>query len=387
VETSTHKPDIYPIFVASFVLLLVFSIHGVTWVPFYDYIGLDLQNLFVFHTQCPGWPIPYEKTGLACGDPLNRGMIYPPLAYWSMAWVRLFDFRTAVLIWGTLIGAMTFFGVWLAARTEPKIRNWLWPVGLLLFAQMPFVYAVERGNLDALVIPIFMIGAVYFSRGKGFLAGFFFATACWMKVYPVVPSLLILATLWALKNLRNEQFWPLFRGFLVGGVVWGILLLPDSYRYLFDVLPGLAAERGGFGTSSHTLYRGGASLFLKIPLLVGWGYLLSRLLKRDPVFALSAALAISTFFQNLSNDYNLITAYPFLFLVMNRLLRRGMTGLDFSVLCLTFLAFVGDRTPMETLFENRGALLTQIVWFIAFPLYVLKRIDKGNWGEGNTTLR
>lgn len=386
-EPSIKKPDLYPVFIAAFVVLLVLSIHGVRWLPFYEYAGLDLENLFLFHTRCPGWPIPYAETGDGCGDPLNRPMVYPPLAYWTMGWVRFFDFNRATNVWGIAIVALTTFGTWIASSFDANRRKWVWAVWFLLLLQMPMVYAVERGNIDALVVPLYMGGVYFLAKRRAFGAGLLFATACWMKVYPVVPSAVVLAALYLNPDHRKSVFWPLFRGFLAGGVVWGLILLPDSYRYVLEVLPRFAAEKGGFGASSHSLYRGWPSLFLKLPLLGLWTYFVSRFLRRDPIFALTAALAISTFFQNLSNDYNLITAYPFLFLLIQRCLRRGIGWLDFAVLVLTFQAFVGDRTLLEAVIPNRGALFVQIIWFVWFPFYALNRIDKGSWPEGNLSLR
>lgn len=383
VTLLSRKFDFYPVFVAIFVLLLVGSIHGVRWLPFYSYPGLDLQNLFVFHHQCPGWPIPYTESGAACGDPLERAMVYPPLAYWTMSWVRLFNFPTATLLWSVVVIGFTALGMGLATCFEKTRRIGIMFIGLLLFFQMPMLYAIERGNIDALVIPLFMGGSYFLSMRRGFLAGLLFATASWMKVYPVIPSAMVMAGFFLDRDLRKTAFPGLLKGFIVGGTVWALLLFPDSYRYIADVLPRFATEKGGFGVSSHTLYRGWPSLFVKLPVLTLWTYFFSRIFRRDPLFALSALLAISTFFQNLSNDYNLITAYPFLFLVLLRLLRRGMDWKDLGILILTFQAFVGDRTLVEGLLDTRGALFTQIIWFVAFPFYALNRIDKSAWPDGN----
>jgi hypothetical protein len=387
VESRVRKPDSYPIFIASFVALLTLSIHGVKWLPFYAYPGLDLQNLYAFHHQCPGWPVPYGVSGTACGDPLDRAMFYPPLAYWTMAWVRLFSFHFATLIWGFGIVGLTAFATWTASLSESRPRNWIWAVWFLVLFQMPMLYALERGNIDALVAPLFIGGAYFLAKRRGFLAGFLFATACWMKVYPVIPSAVALAAVLANPDLRKSLFPRLFLGFSVGGMAWAAILFPDSTRYVFEVLPGVSSAVGGFGTSSHTLYQGTAGIFVKIPALVFWTWFAARTIRRDPVFVMSGLLAISTFFQNLSNDYNLITAYPFLFIVLCRLLREGMTRLDFGMLVLTFLAFVGDRTPLELVFHNHAALFAQLVWFAAFPIYTMNRIDKGRWPDGNTSLR
>jgi hypothetical protein len=105
------------------------------------------------------------------------------------------------------------------------------------------------------------------------------------------------------------------------------------------------------------------------------------------MLVLTGGLAISTFFQNTSNDYNFITAYPFLFVLLTRWFRSEGRTTDFAILILTFLVFVGDRTVWIPLFGNRGVLYWQILWLFVFPIYAVKRIDKGNWPEGNLSLR
>lgn len=389
--TADKNNPLYPWFVAGFVLLLLLSIHGVKYIPYWNFRGLDLQNLWTFHHQCPGWPVPYEKTGAMCGDALGRGLVYPPLVYWLMAWTKLVDFYPATVLWDLSIVGLTLLGTGFVATADSTglatNRRWNWAVWLLLLPQMPMVYALERGNNDALVIPIFALAVLAFVRGRVMITGALLATACWTKVYPVIPSFVLIAALALDPDLRTRYFTRFFGGFVVGGIGWAIVLFPDSYRYVFQVLPVLAQDGGGFGLSSHTLFRGLPSLAVKLPALGLWIFWTRRMLARDPVLALTAGLAISTFFQNLSNDYNLITTYPFLFVVLDRLLDRRMRGVDFAILVLTFAAFVGDRTPMEILFKNRGALFTQLVWFFAFPFYVLNRIDKGRWAGGNPYLR
>lgn len=373
----------YPVYIAIFVVLLILSIHGVTWIPFYSFRGLDLHNLFTFHNTCPEWPIPYEKSGSQCGDTLNRPMYYPPLVYWLMGWTRFVNFYQADLYWGFAIILLTGLGTWFGAVTEKRKTHWIWLLWGLLLLQMPMVYAVERGNNDALIIPVFMLGAFCFHRGRVFISGALLATACWMKVYPVIPSVVLLAAFSIDRDLRRAYFKNFFFGFLASGIFWASVLFPDSYRYVFEVLPPFAGAHGGFGVSSHTLYAGKTSVFVKLPYLAIWTYFVIRLFKRDPIFVFAALLAISTFFQNISNDYNLITTYPFLFLLMNRLLRRSMNAGDLGWLIFTVAALVGDRTIPEMLFNNRGALFMHLVWFLIFPYYVLKQVDKGRWPEGS----
>lgn len=359
------------------------------YLPLWNFYGLDLHNLHAFHNYCPEWPVPYDRPANLCGDILNRPMIYPPLLYWLMGWLRGTLLTEAALYWSFAIILFTFLGTWLVSIPEAErnpdrsLPRWIWMLWILLLLQLPMAYAVERGNVDAAVIPVYCLGTFLYWRRKYFWAGFFIATSCWMKVYPAVPSLLILSALVLDPELRKQALRPFFSGFITGGMAWAILLFPDSYRYVFEVLPRLTRDPGGYGTSSHTLYNGTTGMLVKIPLLIAWAVFFTRALRRDPILIFTAGLAISTFFQNLSNDYNLITAYPFLFVVMHRLLRPRMNFADFAVLLLTFAAFVLDRTPMELVFHNRGALFTQLVWFLVFPLSMMKRIDKGTSSEGN----
>jgi hypothetical protein len=367
---------------------LLLSVHGVVQLPMWERPGLDLQNLHAFHSNCGGWPIPYGRAGAECGDWTGRPMVYPPLVYWAMAWTRFFDFYFAELLWSLAIIALTAFGMANLARLERKLTSWQVLFGMLLFLQLPVAYAVERGNCDALIVATGAIAIACFARGKFALAGAAMAAAAWMKVYPAIPAIVLLAAIASDPGLRRSFLKPLFLGFAGTGLALALLLLPDSYRYVAEVLPRFAAERGGILPSSHILYKSvWAWLFLKLPILVLWGRLARRHLERDPLVVLSGLLAISTFFQNTSNDYNLVTAYPFLFLLFARLLRPGARSGDFWMMLLTLVAFVGDRSPWIPLFANRGALYFQIVWLVSFPLFMGKRIDKGLWADGNLQLR
>jgi hypothetical protein len=374
----------FPVYLAVFAVLLALSIHGVIWIPKWSFRGLDLQNLHAFHTQCPGWPIPYDRTGAECGDSIGRAMVYPPLLYWAMGWTRLVSFPLATVLWSIAIPVLTLAGVAITARADLESRPsraalpaWKGALGLLFLLQMPMAYAVERGNNDALVLPVYAFAILLFVREKLLLAGVVLAVACWLKIYPAVPVALLLGALALSADRRRLE--ALLTGLSMGGLTIAILTLPDSWTYATEVLPAFAAQKGGFGTSSHTLFRSWGGLAFKLAMIAYWCVFTRRALPKDPVLVLAAGLAIATFFPSVTNDYNLITAYPFLWLVLDRLLRPGMSGGDFAMLLLTFLAFVGDRTPLETVLPNRSALLAQAAWFVAFPAFLVARIGSGKW--------
>src|SRR5690606_37366295 len=189
VPSSTISKEVkgmtrYSLFIATFVFLLLLSTHGVVFIPAWSYRGLDLQKLHVFDHQCPGWPIPYDHTGAACGDPLGRPLLYPPLIYWVMAWTRFFSFYAAEILWSIAIPLLTLLSTFLVDRADSvqaKAKDWA--IWFLAFFQMPMVYAVERGNNDAAVLPIYALGVFLIARKRWAWAGIAMAAACWMKVY------------------------------------------------------------------------------------------------------------------------------------------------------------------------------------------------------------
>jgi hypothetical protein len=330
---------------------------------------------------------------MECGDALGRPMIYPPLLYWAMSWLRLFSFGSAEKVWSFALVASVLLGTGLAVfhdRKKLSRRDTVFLFGLwvITFFLLPMRYALERGNVDALVVFVYGFGIYLFARGRPVGAGVAFAAAAWLKVYPVIPALVLFGGIFFDAENRRRYFKPIALGYLLGGVGFALLLWPDSYRYLVEVLPRFSRERGGFLPHTHILYKSIWSwIFLKIPILVLWVRMTARALEKDPVLTLTGGLAISTFFQNVSNDYNLITAYPFLFIVLKRLLHPKASGYELAILVLGFVAFVGDRSIWMPLFGNRGVLYWQILWLIVFPLYVVKRIDKGNWPDGNLSVR
>jgi hypothetical protein len=320
-------------------------------------------------------------------------MIYPPLLYWAMGWLRLFTFPVAEKIWSLMIVGFVILGSGFAValdRRKLSAVDWITLVALwgVVFFLLPMRYALERGNVDAFVVLVYGFGIYLFVRERRVGAGVAFAAAAWLKVYPVIPVLILLGATFGDPENRERYFKPTALGYLFGGAGFALLLFPDSYRYVVDVLPRFSRERGGYQPHTHILYKSAWSwVFLKLPILFLWGRMTARALEKDPILTLTAGLAISTFFQNVSNDYNLITTYPFLFVALKRLLHPRTTKGEFAILLLSFVVFVGDRSLWTPFFGNRGVLYWQILWLVAFPLYVVKRIDKGNWPEGNLSLR
>lgn len=54
--------------------VLILFVGGGRDIPFYDTLGLDLQNQYVFH-HCDAHDNPYLATGDHCGDPKGRAYV------------------------------------------------------------------------------------------------------------------------------------------------------------------------------------------------------------------------------------------------------------------------------------------------------------------------
>src|SRR5205823_15102294 len=138
--------------------LLVASVPAFRVIPFGPFWGWDLENLFVFH-RCTApaatshWlarNAPYLLSGHACADSAGRAMYYPPLVYWSFTWLRLLPLFAAVRLWAVviLLGVCSLPLFWLPAGERLPTRAWrLYLLWLLMLAQFPVIFSIERANV------------------------------------------------------------------------------------------------------------------------------------------------------------------------------------------------------------------------------------------------
>ncbi len=350
-------------------LLLLSALHGSVWVPYWSYIGLDFLNLFMFHHNCPGWGEIYLLGGAVCGDPINRPMVYPPVLYWMMSWVRFFDFKTALSIlmgvnFIAIAGGMRFF--YKKNHHKTQSTRWQWFFGCLLFGSLPFVYEFERGNHNGWVLGLWVIASLFILRQQYFWAGFFSVFAVAFKLYPIVPFVLVTTLLLHKKRWSDLKFWVL------GAITFSIPILAifwkDHWDFFRHSLPNFALSGGGVSYTSHTLYRGWGGLAIKLPGLILWARWMMQSWEQKPAFVLSAMLAIATFFPNTSNDYNLVTAFPFLLILIYENWPKSQSKKNLAMACLTLFALIGDRTVWDLLGSSRGNTYTHVLWFILFPL-------------------
>jgi hypothetical protein len=275
-------------------------------------------------------------------------MGYPPLLYWSFAWVRLLSFSMAYLVWAAVIVAGTFLST-LAWAPPGRRRAAEVLFSLLLLLQYPLLFSVERGNSDVLVLILWTVAMGLFVSGRFAMSGLVAAITAALKIYPAFPAIVVGGGIlwWAWKERAAR---PILLRFAAGGVATSAIVLlltfDQTLAYLSDEFVRFASSRHGLGPWTHTLYPiapGGASWLLSSPLLLAWLLAAGRRLPDDPVIIFAGGLAISTYFPPVSNDYNLVTAYPLLMVLFVRALSERSSRLTAALLVLGLVAIIGNR--------------------------------------------
>ncbi|MGA9595150.1 MAG: glycosyltransferase family 87 protein, partial [Acidimicrobiia bacterium] len=281
--------------------VLVAGLWSLGRIPFYrPFLGLDFQNIYAFHT-CPlvkelGV---YAPSGSACGDVSGRAFRYPPLIYHLFTWVRLFGFTEAARLWiGFTAASMVIVGgIW--AWLDHQIRrNWraivLAALWLLLLAQFPSVFQLERGNNDVIPILIWTAAAFAFTRRWYAAAGALGVVAALGKIYPIV-ALAILAA--GVLRMRWRAIWTFASGGVAGIIISALFWPREMITYWTEVLPSFASGSNDVVAYSHPL-RGlavpaGVKIVLGVALVGSWALAAWYKMEKEPALVFAGALAIS----------------------------------------------------------------------------------------------
>lgn len=369
-------------------LILLGGLPSLYLIPFYSghgyEVGGDLHNLHAFH-NCEFRNAPYGVPGGECSD--INAQIYPPLLYWTYVWTRSLDFYPAtVLLWSTImLASMTAVAVyWL--KTGP-LAIWF---AALFASQFPLFFELERGNNNFVVVVVWTFASWCMARGRPFSGGLLSGLAVSLKIFPLFAcvafvgtwclALIIKASTASVKERRIELF-----KYIAGGSLAIALSLVafagDSMVYLTQVLPIWSQHEQGRVISVHGLFsifaerpeRYFAAAFFGFALLASYVLSFRSLILREMELAMAAALAISTYFAKTANDYSLVTAYPFFYVLLRRFLRDGH-GLNFAVLIGGFVTVLGYRHLwFNDLWDFAGThIALQVCWFVA-AFHFLKR--------------
>ncbi len=357
--------------------ILLISIPGLAVIPKWSFWGLDLQELYAFHNHCSDARNPYLLTGSICGDALGRDLAAPPLLYWSFYWLRWVSFQSARLIFLSAYAVMLIgcFAYW--ARGISKEGKHL---GLLflLAIQLPVIFALERLNIDISIVALWSLAHFFFKKQKYFIVGLIFGLLSALKIYPVIPTSVILVGV--AQPWLEKRSWKLILSCISGMLVAVLLafsLLPEATMTYFSVvLPKYSSRYEFLPGVSHSLMAllwkdRGSALIFEILLYLAWTYRSWDSLYSDPDFVFAGAIAVSTYFASVSYDYNLVTVYPLLILLIKRTVQQPGSLVAWALTAFGFFAILGNRYFLINAHYTAIVfqVLIQYFWLIAVSRY------------------
>jgi hypothetical protein len=363
---------------AAVFVLLVAALPSYGSIPFWKSPVVDLANLIQFH-KCAGRNSPYTTNGKECGDPTGRDMLYPPLMYWAFVWTRLVDFRVATYIWWAAI--LIILILVRRAYLAPADRARFWPEAfwLLLLAQFPVTFALERGNCDAWVLALWAGATVLGLGGRPLASGALAGTAVAAKLYPLFGVVVLVAG----HAADRRALWRFLAGVAAAGALAVAIFPFETWTYVTVQLPEAAGKDPAAYSYSHALaalpfMAGWRALALAGALLVAWSLAAFRRLGSDPVPAFAGALAISTYFQRTSWDYNLITTYPLLLVLFMGVWRGDRAwGARWALLVVGLVAIGADRGFIKAHDLVAAKMLTEVGWLLATAgFYAVVELDR-----------
>jgi hypothetical protein len=363
------------------VAFLVVSTASLRALPVLTPWGADLQNSLLYQ-HCAKGRSPYAVSARECGDPWDRPLIYTPLMFRTYIWTRPLTLKVAIRIWtvfqiAAYLGVLFLWGRRLAAAHARKERGQeregdcgeLWVFcGLLLF-QYPFVFTLERGGSDIWAIVALTFAALLLVKKRYFVAGVALGLATAYKLYPLFACAIIVAGLllaawrssagspWRLRLRGSAAGLRVGAGAAVAFVAVFVVFWSDSRRYFFEVLPQFTTSVPWTTQISHSLTSvagAGHVAFAQIVfagIALVWVWASGRAFQRGEIATpVAGALAMSTYLQGTSYDYNLVTTYPLLLLTFLKARETDRWG----VLALGLFAIVGER---QLFTDQKGLLL------------------------------
>jgi len=131
---------------------------------------------------------------IAQGNPYQQLSTTP---YYPLANLVIYLFTRLSLGWSFLVFVLGFLAclTWFNARNLATgdrlelVRN----VFIFTFLTYPVLIALDRGNMECLLVLLVLYFAYFFSKERYYLAAFFLSLAIAMKAFPVILALLFLA--------------------------------------------------------------------------------------------------------------------------------------------------------------------------------------------------
>jgi hypothetical protein len=363
-----------------YLLLAPISYHLLPYMGFY---GADVSMQY-FYTHCSALAEHsanlFQLTGEMCNNANNSHYAYPVLIFRFFSFTKLFsNFELFYYFWTTLIALTIFVSpfVWLKKRNTKVYLG----IAALSLIQAPAFYAMERGGTDIAFLIPWMIATYFGLKDKWIISGIFMAIAAFLKLYPAMAITPILIGLFLDKNDQYKS--KFFKCGITIAVVMVIVFSLDWHLwkvFLFDVLPIETKHHIGTNAIGHSLIGPFSKIFVYPIMVVLWvlyAKVFALKYSWNKKFAFAGVLAMSTYFNNHSFDYNLITALPFIYLCFelyfakeSPLKSNPIIMWAILILCFTILG------PANYIFSFskyiiRFKLLIELVAFFLIPIAIL----------------
>jgi hypothetical protein len=359
-----------------------------TWINTLDFLGGDfLSNYAAVRARAAGID-PYREP---YGDAYGIAYDYSPLVMDLFSWCLVVPRRAAILLWMGAVAAVAALGAWASWRTRRALGLAEIPLPAGVAATLvstPVLFAMERGNCDALVLLLALLGAWAADRRTPFgdlAAAFCLALATWVKPYALLAGLGLVAA----RGLS-----PLA---VMGAcfVALGLVHPEGTRSYLAFAASQVATYGAPFHPAAHPLstywpmlwagtpleplakvpgLAASAALLLPPALLVSWRFRGAR--PRGLLFPFLAwLLALATFLPPFSNDYNLIHL-PIAALALWHLRDGWPSQLAMAALLLSWQPFQLPLSP-------KLVFAFKLAGLIAVGAMLLRRIaESGSSGAG-----
>lgn len=358
------------IFIILCFIILAVSLLDINVIPFYSRPGLDFSNQFGFHHCANSLESIYKISPSLCQDFANRPYVYPPTHYYLFFWTRFFSTANSAYFFYLFLSIISFLIV-IYIWTEKKITSVLFALGL--FFTFPNLFLLERGNGDLFIVLFWSLSYFFFLKKKFGFMSFFLSLSIFSKLYPIY-AFIILAAYFISKDSLDFK---IQKSVIISSIFF-LLISPFLwFEYLLDVLPGWSAYYTGLTSLTHTLKSIptlGLGTILFPLCLICWTVAAIKTNSKRLAWIWTGALAISTFNNGISYDYNLVTIFPFAIVAFNYLSQK-----ENRILAVCFSTFFFIVFGSRALFINypnypliRLLLLGILLIFIPFYFFDMK---------------
>jgi hypothetical protein len=279
-------------------------------------------------------------------DPSVSTFAYPPPAaliydlFYKIVPHPRYIYVALAILWGLVVStaAWRFWGRLLRSSSKGA----LFAATSLLFC-FPFLFLVQRGNIELIVWAVISVGILAYFRGSYYLSAVLLGSAASIKLYPILLLGLFLS--------RRREFGPFLAGLAscAGLTLFALWFAGPSIGYAaHGFAAGVTGFQGGYGTQIRPVEIGfDHSLFSPIKLFAIEHHVPSSTLLR-PYYLIAGLLAVVVFFLKVRRQ-------PFVnklvFLVAGMVLLPPVSfeyTLVYLYLPLAFVLMVLVRSPDAT---------------------------------------